>query len=221
MYWLLRIGFFLLINKSMACTIPKFSSLTVQANFSLNHFLGIWYEIEWFSSEYHNESNIWRDFTLKFEFDNNSSQRLLVPGRARLFPDENCFSFGPWLIIANNSAKMILEKKNLNSSTDLNWPYYILKTDYDHYALIYACVSTNYTLDDQCIEPLLWVFSRTIFLSDEYLNELDDYIENTLCINLTKLETTPHSEKSCYALSSSGSKLYSMSIILYLFLIYK
>jgi hypothetical protein len=116
---------------------------------------------------------------------------------------------------------MILEKKNLNSSTDLNWPYYILKTDYDHYALIYACVSTNYTLDDQCIEPLLWVFSRTIFLSDEYLNELDDYIENTLCINITKLETTPHSETSCYALSSSGSKLYSMSIILYLFLIYK
>jgi len=212
----------------MACSIPSFVNLTVQTNFSLHHFLGLWYEIKWFSNETSHESDIWNDYFQLFELENNSNDHLLISGKARLSSEEKCFSFGPWLILANNSAKMILEKKDLNSTTNLNWPYYILKTDYNHYALIYGCMSTNYTHNDQCKEPILWVFSRTVLLANEYLIELDDYIEDILCINITRLEIILHSEKSCYTLSSLGLKLSSMNmiffcilLILYLFLIYK
>jgi lipocalin len=229
MYWLILIGFFLLIDKPMACSIPSFANLTVQSNFSLHHFLGIWYEIKWFTNQSQHESDIWNDFSQSFELENNSNEYLLVSGKARLSSEEKCFSFGPWLIISNNSAKMILEKKDLNNTINLNWPYYILKTDYNHYALIYGCMSENYTQNNQCKDPIVWIFSRTVLLSNEYLIELDDYIENILCINLTQFEITLHSEKSCYMLSSIGTKICSMNIImfffvlliLYLFLIYK
>ena len=212
MYWLLTIGLCLLIDKSLACTIPAFANLTVQSNFSLHHFLGVWYEIKWLPTE----SDLWQDFSQSFELQNNSNQQIFVHGKARLPYEQKCFSFGPWLILANNGAKMILEKKNLNNTISLNWPYYIVKTDYNHYALIYGCMSKNFTHEDQCEEPILWIFSRTIVLSNEYLTELDDYIENILCINLTKLHTTLHGEKSCYISSSFGLKMYLIDIKLFL-----
>jgi lipocalin len=208
------------MNKSLACSKPSFGNLTVQSNFSLHHFLGLWYEIKWFSNDTQYESDIWNDFSQIFELENNSNEYLLVPGKARLSSEEKCFSFGPWLILTNNSAKMILEKKDLNNTINLNWPYYILKTDYNHYALIYACMSVNYTQNNQCKDPILWVFSRTVLLANEYLIELDDYIENILCINLTQVKITLHSEKSCYTLSSFGSKLASMNMILFLFYLF-
>ena len=217
MYWFLLIGFFLLINQSTACTIPSFANLTVQSNFSLHNFLGIWYEIKWYSAGFHNESDLWRDYSQLFQLENNSSQYLLVSGKARLLNEDKCFSFGPWLILANDSAKMILEKKNLNNDTYLNWPYYILKTDYDHYALIYGCMKANYTLHNPCDEPIVWIFSRTIVLTNQYLHELEDYIENNLCINSTDLEITYQGEKSCLSL---GLKIVSMNKIFIIFLIF-
>ncbi|CAF1045193.1 unnamed protein product [Rotaria sp. Silwood1] len=212
----------------MGCTVPSFSNLTVQSNFSLQNFLGIWYEIQWLSSEYHNASSIWSDYSQSFQLENNVSQRLLVYGKARFPNAEQCFSFGPWLIIANNSAKMILQTQDVNSSKILNWPYYILKTDYNHSALIYACMSENYTQNDPCNKSVLWIFSRKNSLSNEYLNELYNYIENILCVDSTKLEITPQSERSCYTSSSLGLKICLMNKffflilhILYLLQIYK
>ncbi len=217
MYWFVLISLVLLINQSMTCTIPSFANLTVQSNFNLHRFLGIWYEIKWFKNESLNNNNLWNDFSQSFQFEDNSNEHLLASGRARLSSEEECFSFGPWLILANNSAKMILEKQDLNIPLNLNWPYYILKTDYNHYALIYGCMSENYTLNISCKQPMLWIFSRTVLLGNEYLIELDNYIEDVLCINLTDLEITLHSEPSCYTSSSIGSKISAMNMILFLF----
>lgn len=222
------IGLLLTINPTISCTIPSFSNLTVQSNFNLHQFLGIWYEIKWYKNETKQDSNIWNDYSQLFELENNFNDRLRVIGKARLSSEEECFSFGPWLIIANHSAKMILAKTDLDSTINLNWPYYILDTDYNHYALIYGCMSENYTLNTSCKQPMLWVFSRTVLLSNEYLIKLDDYIEDILCLNLTQLQTTLHTAKSCYSISSLGRKNSFISLnflfillILYLFLTYK
>jgi lipocalin len=229
MYWFVVFGFFCLsIDKSITCPLYSFGNVTVQSNFSLHHFLGTWYQIKWFTNQTEYETDLWNDYSQTFELENNSNSHLLVSGKARLPLEEKCFSFGPWLVLANNSAKMILEKKDLNNTNNLNWLYYILKTDYNHYALIYACMSENFTENNQCKEPILWIFSRTVLLANEYLIELDKYIENSLCINLIELEIALHSEKSCSILSSLGRKMFLMNmnfifilLILYLFLTYK
>ena len=221
MYWFIIIELFL-IHKSMECTIPTFENLTVQSNFSVDNFLGTWYEIKGLSN---NETDRWHDYSQLFELENNTNDRLIVFGRARLHNEEKCFSFGPWLIITNDSAKMILTTMNISNEINLDWPYFILRTDYNHYALIYGCMSENYTHSEQCTEPILWVFSRTQSLSNEYLNDLDNYIENVLCLNLTRFKMTFHSKKPCYALSSLGTKIYPVDILIFLilclFLIYK
>jgi hypothetical protein len=129
MKWLLFIGYIIFFNKSLnilGCTLPSFDNVTVQSDFNLNKFLGVWYEIQWLPGEPHNESDIWRNYYQLFELENSSTQRLLVPGQAHLLNNDTCFSFGPWSILANNSAKMILETKDLNNTNSLNWPYYIL-----------------------------------------------------------------------------------------------
>jgi hypothetical protein len=113
---------------------------------------------------------------------------------------------------------MVLEKKDISSAPLLNWPYYVVKTDYEHYALIYACTSTNYTYTDPCEHPILWLFSRTTSLSNDLSTELDKHMENTLCINLTKLEITPHDSKSCY--SSSNTCVMNLILFVVLFLLY-
>lgn len=225
MYRFVMIGLLCLsIEKSLTCPIFTFGNMTVQSDFSLHNFLGTWYQIKWFTNVTEYESDFWNDYSQTYELENNSNTHLLVYGKARLSSEEKCFSFGPWLILANNSAKMILEKKDLNTTTNLNWYYYILKTDYNHYALIYSCIEENLTIHDHCKQPILWIFSRTNLLSNEYLIELDNYIENTLCMNLIEFEITLHSEKSCHLVSSLGQKkllFINMNwlIIFYLFYI--
>jgi lipocalin len=228
MHGFILIGLLLAINPVLLCTVPSFSNLTVQSNFNLHQFLGVWYEIEWYKNETGLNSDIWNDYLQSFQLENNSNERLVVNGYARLTSKDECFTFGPWLIIANHSAKMILEKTNIDSPVNLNWPYYILDTDYNHYALIYGCMSENYTLNTPCKQPMLWVFSRTVLLSNEYLIKLDDYIQEILCLNLTQLQITLHTAKSCYHLSSLGRKTLFIDenfvlilLILYLFLAYK
>ena len=220
MKWLLYITCIVFFDKSCAisnCTAPSFNNVSVQSNFDLNKFLGIWYEIKWLPGEPHNESDIWRNFYQSFQLENLSTQRLLVPGKARIINETDCFSITTWSILANNSAKMILEKQDISSTDLLNRPYYILKTDYEHYALIYACTSTNYILTDPCEQRVAWLFSRTTSLSSTYLTELDQYIESNLCINTTELEITPQDGQSCY--SSSNIHLIDL-VLMFLFLLY-
>ncbi|CAF2745015.1 unnamed protein product [Rotaria sp. Silwood2] len=222
MKWFLFIGYVIVLNKILGilgCTKPSFENLIVQSDFNLYKFLGIWYEIKWLPDQPHNEFEIWRNTYLVFQLENSSTQTIVAPGRGRLI-NTNCFSFGPWVIIANNNAKMILQAVDINDTKPLNRPFYILKTDYEHYALIYSCTSENYIHTNPCEKPRLWVFSRTTSLSNDYLIELDNYIVNNLCINLTELEITPHDGESCYSSSSSNICVINIIFFIFLFLIY-
>ena len=201
------------------CTPPPFDNVTVQDNFDLNRFLGIWFEIKWLPAEPHSESEIWRNFFQSYQMSNWQTKQLFAYGRARVLNDVDCFSIEPWLILANNSARMILQTKALTSSNALNWPYYVMKTDYDHYALIYSCTDNHYSSTQSCINSTFWVFSRTTSLPNIYMNELDAIIENQLCINRTAIEITPHDGRQCYS-SLSSNKSDSNWILLLLFVLF-
>ncbi|CAF1473005.1 unnamed protein product [Rotaria sp. Silwood1] len=199
MHWLLVVvGWFLLINQSIGCTPPSFSSLNVERNFNLHRFLGIWYEIKWYTTVNIPPSDVWTDYAQSFQLKHRFGQSLLVYGKARLQTAQECFSFGPWLVRANNGAKMIVEKEDLNSNTRLNRPYYVLKTDYKNYALTYTCISTNYNLNQPCTERNLHLFSRKTSLSWRYLGPLYNYIKNVLCIDQTQLTTIVFHPRTCF-----------------------
>lgn len=215
MHRICTIVLLLLIDQSLACTAPSFTNITVQANFNLTKFLGTWYEIEWLPGEPHAEADIWRDFVQSFQLENGSNVRLSVPGKFRLLNNDTCFSFGPWSIVANNSAKMVLERKSPTSPKPNNWPYYVIKTDYDNYALIYGCSVDGYNLTEPCTAPIIWLFGRKVILADGYRKDMDNYIANTLCVNLTRMEITPHGATTCSNQPLSGSSSLSLNVLLF------
>ncbi|CAF0808559.1 unnamed protein product [Rotaria sordida] len=139
--------------------------------------------------------------------------------KARLPNGKECFSFGPSSIFAYDGAKMIVETDDINKNTKVNWPYFILKTDYTHYALTYICVTKGATRYDPCIEEVVEVFSRTTTLAKKYLTELDNYIKNSLCIDLTKFEQNIFVVNGQIPLSISEHTKNSCEITLCVYLI--
>lgn len=218
MSWFLFTVFAIQVFCVSSCTPPSFNNITVQQNFNLNQFLGVWFEIKWLPDAPHNASDIWRNLYQSFELNNSSMQNIIISGQARVGDNTTCFDTGSWLVYANNSAKMILQTQDISSSTFVNWPYYILLTDYINFALVYGCDTTNYTYMNPCTNPFLWVYSRTTSLSTVYSTLLDNYIENQLCINLTSLEITPQDGVQCY--SCSIIHYPALIIFIFLFILY-
>ncbi|CAF3749629.1 unnamed protein product, partial [Rotaria sordida] len=199
MYWFLMIGLFLLINNSIGCKRPSLSQIAAQRDFRLEKFLGQWHQIKYYTNEKnHNPSDSWVDYSQFFALDNCINRHVLAFGRARLPNGKECFSFGPSSIFAYDGAKMIVETDDINKNTKVNWPYFILKTDYTHYALTYTCLTKGATRYDPCTEEIVEVFSRTTTLAKKYLTELDNYIKNILCVDLTKFEQNIFGEKLCF-----------------------
>ena len=203
----------------LGCIPRSFDDLIVQPNFDVNRFVGVWFEIKWLPAEPHKPSDIWRNFYQKYQLNSSNQNQLLAYGEARGLNNDTCFPIGQWSFLVNNSAKMILQSKD--GKTPLNWPFYVISTDYDHYSLIYACTDNNYSSNQRCNISTFWLFSRTTSLSSNLTTDLDDNMLKQLCINQnSSVEITPHDGKQCYS-SSSSNTLYSNFILsIFLFFLY-
>ena len=199
----------------LSCTPPSLNNISVQTNFNLNQFLGVWFEIQWLPDAPHNASDIWRNFYQSFQLNGSSTQNIIITGRARVGDNTTCFDTGAWLVYANNSAKMILQTQDTSNPTYVNWAYYVLLTDYTNFALVYGCNTTNYSYTNPCYNAFLWVYSRTTTLATVYSTLLDNYIQNQLCIDTSSLEITPQDGTQCY----SRSIVHYPGLILFGFLL--
>ncbi|CAF3834671.1 unnamed protein product [Rotaria sp. Silwood1] len=204
MYWPLMLGLFLLVNTSIGCRPPAFSQLPVQQDYNVYRAIGFWYTVKWYASG-SNTAAVPRDDIQLVQLRNDNPKRLLVFGRARDANTKNCFSYGPWLIDANNGAKLVLQKRDLSSTTNLNQPFYILQIDYEHYALAYTCATPNYVLNQPCENRILLLFSRRKVLASKYLRKAERYITKFLCIDLRDLQTNAFRQPSCFPTDDDNS----------------
>ncbi|CAF4122294.1 unnamed protein product [Rotaria sordida] len=177
------------------CRPPVFSSLPVQRNFDLCRYLGTWYEIKWYRNR--PVTDVWGDYAQLWDFKDHSERYLKVDGQARRPNETNCFSFGPWSVDASRGAKMIVKTENNNKGAPVNWPYYVLKTDYYHYALVVYCTSDNYRPNKPCDKQLILIFSRQKTLADKYLKPLIKYVNDYLCVSPGQLQTTIFQKNPC------------------------
>ncbi|CAF2815073.1 unnamed protein product [Rotaria sp. Silwood2] len=187
MFWFITIGLILLINTSFGCTPPSFSSLSVESNFNVYRFLGFWYEIDFYRTGF-SPANLLTDFIQLFQLENDVTKHLLVFSKGKQSVTKNCISLTTKSFYADNGAKMRVEKDDVNSATIVNQPLYVLKTDYDHYALVYRCLTPNYDLNQPCQQRELELYSRKPNLERKYLVPLERYIRNSYHDLVARLE---------------------------------
>lgn len=73
--------------------------------------------------------------------------------------------------------------------------YWVVKTDYTNYSVVYECSKLND--DNTCKKIITWVFSRHQTLPESLMAEVDHVIEN-LCLNETQFYTTTYSKSKTY-----------------------
>ncbi len=69
--------------------------------------------------------------------------------------------------------------------------YWILRTDYNNFALTYGC--TLEANDGTCQHAHTWIWSRTNTLADNYI-ETARQIFNSVCVNITTFLPTPQTQ---------------------------
>ncbi|XP_050551204.1 uncharacterized protein LOC118275267 isoform X3 [Spodoptera frugiperda] len=130
-------------------------NIVVHNGFQLEKYLGVWYDIQSYPSDFQDGTCN----TAEYSQGNNGvhvyntqvvDQTLVsISGNAVLEPSND------------GSAKL---KVTFNvAGTDVTTDYWILKTDYDHYSLVYSCRP----IDDEYIQVTSWKLSREKFLRPE------------------------------------------------------
>ncbi|CAF5118601.1 unnamed protein product [Rotaria sp. Silwood1] len=204
MFWFIKIGLLLLINTSLGCRPPSFSSLSVQRNFNIYKFLGFWYEIKFHETGLP-LADVLANFVQLFQLENDATKHLLVFTKGKQAGSQSCISLTTWSVYANNGAKMRVEKVDVTSATIVNQPLYVLKTDYEHYALTYRCLTPSYNLNEPCQQRDFQLYSRKPYLERKYLVQVQHYIRNVLCINSNDIIKTTYRKPFCFPIEDFDS----------------
>ncbi|XP_045478258.1 uncharacterized protein LOC123683308 [Harmonia axyridis] len=169
------------------CQVPFFGKcpdVDVQKNFDLNKYTGRWYEAEKYFANFElGKKCIFADYSvfengtmrvLNQDINSKTQKKSSIEGNARLAgkPDE---------------AKLLVNFPARGARVDA--PYWILETDYDNYAVVWACseyprVSTKYA----------WILTRKRNQSEDILNKAYNVFER---LNLSKKDLFKTDQTDC------------------------
>ncbi|KAJ0173509.1 hypothetical protein K1T71_010658 [Dendrolimus kikuchii] len=162
-------------------------SISVQANFDLVRFSGIWHEIQAYPKEEQIGQCVNHQFTVAGTGYNLVSLNV----------DDQ--------FLGNSTGNVTFAgittegKFNINLSVDgtnIEIPYWILSTDYDNYALAYSCV--NISSDFRGIWS--WKLSRSKQLTAASNASINQIIENVQVLNNVYYEDIDQSDDACFYL---------------------
>ncbi|KAF9816947.1 hypothetical protein SFRURICE_016828 [Spodoptera frugiperda] len=161
-------------------------NIVVHNGFQLEKYLGVWYDIQSYPSDFQDGTCN----TAEYSQGNNGvhvyntqvvDQTLVsISGNAVLEPSND------------GSAKL---KVTFNvGGTDVTTDYWILKTDYDHYSLVYSCRP----IDDEYIQVTSWKLSREKFLRPEDEIAINDAMNEIKVLDQIYFVNRYQSPKACF-----------------------
>ncbi|XP_077203915.1 apolipoprotein D [Paroedura picta] len=154
----------------------KCPDLPVQEEFDVSKYLGKWYMIEKLMSSFE------QNYCFQTNYSQKENGRFKVVNKERLSDGTMKESEGEaWQPDPNEPAKLHVKS---------NWflpaaPYMVISTDYDHYALVYSCVTFLWVfhMGDA------WILSRTPQLHPDTVEHLKDIL-HSYEINTDRMQPT-------------------------------
>eukprot|EP00105_Crassostrea_gigas_P001056 XP_011413072.2 PREDICTED: retinol-binding protein 4-A-like [Crassostrea gigas] len=163
------------------CTL-RVDSIQVETNFTLDMYLGRWYEIKWFSDMYFPPDQLYHDYSQVLS--RRQGGNITATSHIRdPVNTQGCALFYSTIILTDIPGKMLMNRLNQGKLAD----YWVVKTDYSNYAVVYECKEQN--PDNTCKTTMSWVLSRHRKLSDTLMAEVGHVIDS-LCLNEAQFYTT-------------------------------
>lgn len=165
------------------CTL-RMDSIQVEANFTIERYLGQWYEFEWMYEGYLDPASVFQDFAHVYRRQQDGNITDTTRGRDPA-KSHGCLQFSSTIYLTDTPGKMLFNYLNQGNIGN----YWVVETDYTNYSVVYNCIQLN--PDDTCKTNQAWVYSRHPNLSDDVRARVSHVIEN-LCLNETSFYKTTH-----------------------------
>nr|XP_019918637.2 purpurin-like isoform X2 [Crassostrea gigas] len=165
------------------CTL-RVDSIQVEANFTLERYLGQWYEFEWLSDRYVDPDALYEDYTQSYRRQKDGNITITTHGRDPL-NGHGCLQFSSTIYLTVTPGKMLFNYLNHGNIEN----YWVVETDYTNYSVVYNCIQLN--SDGTCKSAMAWVYSRHPNLSDDLRARVSHVIES-LCLDEASFYKTTH-----------------------------
>ncbi|XP_046343323.2 purpurin-like [Haliotis rufescens] len=166
------------------------SDVPIQLDFDMKLFNGTWYEMQWLAQMFFPASELFQDYQHEYIIQEDGSLKGYIKGRT----DKGCFYRQVSLTSSETPGKLHF---NLTEGGSAYYPYWIVDTDYDNYAVMYGCL--NVSTSGNCTAARSTVWSRRESLAPRFQYRANTIVQN-LCVNPAAFLLTSQKNAcaSCY-----------------------
>ncbi|CAG4957186.1 unnamed protein product [Colias eurytheme] len=178
------------VNENAPVIFPNQCDMSVRAqyNFNVSAFLGVWHEVEIYPTGMANEQCATQEYTQQSATSFTLTSRFVNNGVQGSFP---------WLLERSASDTTGSFIATIQTPTmSISFPFWILSTDYDNYALAYACAN----MDENSRRIYSWKLGRTKQLSTASNTAITSSMANVQVLDQRYFKTTNQSEEACFHL---------------------
>ncbi|XP_061721996.1 uncharacterized protein LOC133528577 [Cydia pomonella] len=161
-------------------------SIPVVTDFNVDRYMGLWYDIESYPQEFQDGTCATATYTLNGVVEVYNTQVVnetldYIYGSA--VPDND-----------DGLAKLLVTFPVAGTDVTITSPYWVLDTDYDNYAIVYACVN----LSDDSRRVSSWKLSRQKTISEASETAISTVLDSVQVLSQEYFVTRDHTDDGCF-----------------------
>ncbi|XP_062557077.1 uncharacterized protein LOC134221928 [Armigeres subalbatus] len=174
-------------------------NLPVEGQFNVSQYMGTWFEIKRYVNEFQaNGECVTAKYTL-----NATSMEVAIENTMRLLPNQEPLTVTGRAVVANttNGEAKLMIRFNSTADSEPDSSYWVLKTDYQHYAVVWSCRANGEGSSESA-----WILSRSSVMDAASKSIVESVIGQHL--STVSFRDTKQGDEFC-----SNATLPKMSIV--------